>query len=469
VTDPNVIATLSGVRSTLSARQGYIRTCEALSRLLARPMVFGSLIPIATILNALVGMLLPKLMAPRLFGEYSLVVTLFNHGLIFDFGVSQIIDREIPAKLGLGRNELARQIADRLLWVRLIIATATFVLVFAVLAMLARADRLPFGLTAGALATLAGLADMVALGPACIYRAKSQRRAYAVCIAILLSGLVFARLGGLIAGGLNGCFVALSVWYVSCGVWFHRTTPLRPSERPTRRQTASVIAQGLPFFATAIIWSFYVTENRWVASLLIPPEQFGQFAFSANIFSLLVGAAGGFSAFYYPKIVERIASGGAWSMSRALTRDLAAIVGITVVVVAVGVALAGIVVPVVYPGYADGIATMRIILVAVPPMVLASWLMPISLSVGNRPLIDGLLIFPAAAISLAIAMCLLHEHFGEPGAAWASTISALSLIAMQLLMLRRARILRAIDVGALFLFCVGGCFLVALLAWGTGA
>jgi O-antigen/teichoic acid export membrane protein len=463
------MAAVTGAHSNLTGLRSFLRSREVLSRLLARPMVFGSLIPIVTVLNAVVGMLLPKLMVPRIFGEYSLVVTLFNYGLIFDFGVSQIIDREIPAKLGLGRSELARKIADRLLWVRLIIAAVTFVSACAALAVLARTDRLPFGLAAGVLATFAGLADMVALGPACIYRANSQRRAYALRIAILLSGLIFARLGGLIAGGVDGCFAALSIWYVGCGFWFHRNMPLRAAERPTRRETASFIAQGMPFFTTAIIWSFYVTENRWVASFLIPPDQFGQFAFSANIFSLLVGAAGGFSAFYYPKVVERIAGGGAWSMSRALTRDLAAVVGATVVVMAVGVALAGSVVPVVYPGYASGITTIRVILVAVPPMVLASWLMPISLSVGNRPLIDGLIIFPVAAISLAVAMSLFYGRSGDAGAAWASTISAFALIAMQLLMLRYTKVLRAVDACVMLFSCIVGCSLIALLAWSFGA
>src|SRR5271166_2410494 len=73
--------------------------------LLSRPAVFGSLIPLVTVLNAVTGMVLPMLMTPLRFGEYSLVVTLFQYGLIFDFGASQLIDRWIPAHLGSGRPE----------------------------------------------------------------------------------------------------------------------------------------------------------------------------------------------------------------------------------------------------------------------------------------------------------------------------------------------------------------------------
>jgi hypothetical protein len=62
-----------------SGRNGEARAPA--KTLLARPAVFGSLIPIVTVLNAVVGMLLPQMMEPRTFAEYSLVVTLFNYGL----------------------------------------------------------------------------------------------------------------------------------------------------------------------------------------------------------------------------------------------------------------------------------------------------------------------------------------------------------------------------------------------------
>jgi hypothetical protein len=64
------------------------------------------------LLNAAVGMVLPKMMEPRVFGEYSLVITLLNYGLIFDLGGSQVIDRRVLAYLGTGRADLARVLAN---------------------------------------------------------------------------------------------------------------------------------------------------------------------------------------------------------------------------------------------------------------------------------------------------------------------------------------------------------------------
>ncbi|MGD0432063.1 MAG: hypothetical protein ABSA58_13320 [Acetobacteraceae bacterium] len=433
--------------------------------LLSKPAVFGSLIPIVTLLNAAVGMLLPKMMEPRVFGEYALVITLMNYGLIFDLGGSQVIDRRVLAYLGTGRADLARSIGERLLWLRLGIAVVVFLLTSVALATLAMANVLPFRLSGGLLASLAGLADMVALGPVYIYRARSQRRDYAIGTAILLSGLIFARLGGLVAAGLTGCLAALAVWYVTCAFLFHRDMPLKASERPSVREAMSLIGDGLPFFLTVFIWSFYVTGNRWIASFLIAPDQFGLFAFSANIFSLLVGAVGGLSAFYYPKIVERIVGSGPYALSGVLTRDLCGLVGVVTCVMGVGVVLAGFLISVIYPSYHDGIETARIILVAVPPMALASWLLPLSLIAGNRPLVDGLVIYPLANAILGVSIYFLYRRFGDVGAAWASTISVLPLNAMQLLMLRHARILRTQDTIILFGVSLAACVILGLFAW----
>jgi O-antigen/teichoic acid export membrane protein len=431
--------------------------------LLSKPAAFGSLIPIVTVLNAVVGMWLPKFMEPRLFGEYSLIVTLFSYGLIFDLGVSQVIDRRIPAYLGSAQGDMARKIGDRLLWVRLGVGVIALASVALVLTTLAIEERLPFSLIAGLLAALAGLADMIALGPVCIYRARSERRDYAVRIAILLSGLIFARVGGVVAGGLIGCFAALSFWYIGCAIWFHQYMPLKSGERPGFREAASLIAFGTPFFVTAFLWAFYVTGNRWFASFLIPDDQFGQFAFSANIFSLLVGAAGGFSAFYYPKMAERIANTHAYAVSSMLNADLRALLIITFCVTGVGITLAGFLIHMIYPLYADGIGTARIILIAVPPMVLASWLMPVSQSAGKWPLVDGLLIYPLATGILGCAIFVLYSHFGEAGAAWASTVSALPLVGMQLLVLCHAKILRVCHAISLFGISLGGCVALGLL------
>lgn len=440
---------------------------ERLLLLLGRPVVFGSLIPVVILLNALIGMLLPTLMAPREFGEYSLVVTLFQYGLIFDLGASQLADRWIPPLLATGQPEEADAVGQRLLWLRLYVGVASYAVTAVVLAALSATGRLPFGLTAGLLSALAGILYMLALGPLCVWRARSARRNYAICSSTLSLGLVIARPGGMVAGGLLGCFGALALYYAAFGGLFHSSMPLRRALRPSLAEAASLVARGIPFSATSFIWAFYLTANRWFAVTLIPSEQFGQFAFGANIFALLVGAAGGGSAFYYPRIAELLATSTPYAVSRRLCVDCIKLVGAMTVLVAVGVVLAGVLIGLIYPLYLHSVGSARILLVAVPPLVLASWLMPVSLSSGQRPWIDGVIVYPTATVLLGASVFGLFHLAGSDGAAWASTVSAVPLVAMQLIVLTHAKILRAADAARLLGVTVACCAALAGLVIGV--
>ena len=106
-----------------------------------------------------------------------------------------------------------------------------------------------------------------------------------------------------------------------------------------------------------------------------------------------------------------------------------------------GIVLPGFLVRVIYPHYLPSVGTARIILVA----VLASWLMPVSQSASARPWIDGAVIFPSATILLGIAMVGLYRMSADEGVAWASTVSALSLVLVQVVALHHTKILCARD------------------------
>ncbi len=448
-------------RHGVAAADPVDRLRAALWAALSSPAVFGSLIPAVTILNAIVGMALPTMMTPREFGSYALVVTLFQYGLIFDLGASQLIDRWIPANLGRGMLDTARQQGQALLWLRLYVALGTLAVAGLALPLLAWLCGLPFSLPAGLLSALAGILYMVALGPGCVYRARSQRRNYALSIAALSAGLAIARPGGLYFGGVVGSFGALAAWYMVFALLFHARMPPRLAARPAFGPASRMIVQGLPFFATSFIWAFYVTGNRWFASALIDHARFGEFAFSANIFSLIIGAAGGFSAFYYPGISERIADGAAYSVSSRLTQDFSRLLLGTTALMAIGIMLAAFLVGHIYPQYTGGVAAARIMLVAVPPLVLASWIMPVSLSNGHIPWIDGLVVFPIATVILGVGVHALYAAAGSNGAAAASTASALPLVGLQLAVLAHARILAPRDAALLFAKATLACAVLA--------
>ncbi len=422
-----------------SSRRGGWRSAIAF---LSRPIVFGAYIPTIALLNAFVGVALPMVMTPMQFGEYALAVTLFQYGLIFDCGSAQLIDRWIPPALEIGRLDEVERLSQSLLWVRLYIGLFLFAAAAAALAALSSRNMLPFSLTEGILSAGAGILYMVALGPGNIYRAVSARRNYAFAMGTLSLGLFIARPLGIITGGLVGCFSALTVWYFAFAIFFNLKMPPKLAARPSPRQALRLVAMGLPFFATSFVWAFYLTANRWFASQDLNIQIFGHFAFSANVFSLLVGVLGGFSAFYYPTIVGRIAQGKPFAQSRRIMIDFSKLLLALGAVVAIGIALATPLLANIYPQYSQSVSSVRILLAAVPVAVLASWLMPISLSAGRRPWIDGLIVYPIATAILFGAMRVLAARFEDIGAAAASIISALPLVLMLLLQLRFTHILK---------------------------
>ena len=412
---------------------------------LSRPLVYGSAIPAVMVMNALVGLLLPAIMTPLEFGDYALVVTLFQYGLIADIGTGQLIDRRIPAALGRRKVELATVIGERVLWVRVYIAVALAVAAVVVLTGLSLMEALPFRLDDALLSAAAGLLYMTALGPGFIYRAHSDRWRYAMSSCALSLGLVVARPLGLVAGGVTGCFLALALWYlVFTGIYYGKMPP-HTANRPGLRQTMTFAVDGLPLFSASFIWAFYLSANRWLGARLMSPSEFGHFAFAANAYSLLIGAFGAFSAFYYPRIARRLAAESSRAMSRTIATDCTLLTLGCSVIVALGIVAAGPVLAFIYPQYGSAANALRILLAAVPAMSLASWLLPLSLSAGRRPWVDGLIVYPAATAFLFLATWWFVGHIGIDGVAVASVVAALPLVAMQLVQLCHADV---VSVGA---------------------
>ena len=419
-----------------------------------RPLLLVAMMPGLSVVNAAVGLVLPGLLGPARFGEYALVTTLFQYGLIFDFGVSQVIDRKVPLLAGA---ELAA-FTNLALWSRLLIAAGTAAAGTVLLLAMAARDVLPFGLGAGVLSLLAGLAFMLALGPMSMDRAASRRRPFAVASAVSGVILAVARPLGIMLGGIAGSFVGLLLGYGALAAVLARAQPVR-LPLPAARATGRLVAQGLPLFATSFVWAFYMTANRWVVSFLAGPLELGHFAFGANIVALIVGMGGALSQFYYPAIVRRAAAGGPFSVSGTVSRDLSRLALLLVAVCAVGIAAGPWAIRLAYPGFAGSEAPVRILLAAVPSLVVSSWLMPLSLSTAARPWIDGALCYPAALAILVVGTAAGFRLNGIAGAGWGLVASAPALLVFQLAALRLGRLLT--DRGALGL-------LLAILA-GTAA
>lgn len=453
-------------------RSAGIRSRLRLTRLLRqwrqrRPtgaslLLYASM-PALSGVNALVGLVLPALLGPAAFGEYSLAVTLFQYGLIFDLGISQAIDRDVPVLLAKQPEAVAPFVAQAM-GVRLYVAAATMAVGTATLVALSVSDRLPFRLLDGLLSLGAGLCLMIALGPMAVWRAQSRRQAFAVSSALCNLALAIARPLGIILGGITGCFGALLACYAALAATLPRGLARPRCALPSVRQTAGLVGYGLPLFLTSILWAVYMTANRWVVSFLAEPVELGHFAFGANVLSLLVGTIAALAQLYYPAATSRVAAGGGFAISRKLTRDLAGLGLCSAALAVAGIVAGPYAMQLGYRSFADSVAPMRILLIDLPTLVVSSWLMPLALATAGRPWVDSLLTFPAALLLLVATTWLGYRLGGIEGAAWGSSAGGPILLLLQLAVARANRLLSSRHAGLLFVLLgvVGGA--LALLA-----
>lgn len=426
------------------------------------PALFYATMPALTVLNAGVGLLLPMLLEPVAFGQYALVVTLFQYGLIFDLGLSQLTDRLVPRMLGIEHANTLAGFRQQVLWTRLYLA----VLLLAggsagALLINHRSAEFPAG--SAWLSLVAGVAFMVLMGPTSFYRAASDRRTFwRVSVAINLI-LAVARPVGLISGGIMGCFAMLGLAYAALAGQLQAGMPLDWTARPGVRASFGLLGRGLPLFLTSFAWAFYLTANRWVISGAATDIELGHFAFGSNVVTLIVGAAGALGQFYYPRIVTRAATAGPYGVSASVRRDFCRLAAASGVVTGVGMVLGPTLIGLLYPKFLPSIPVVQPMLLAVPSLVVASWLMPLSLSTALRPWREGVIVYPTALAVLVAATWTGYRVNGIAGAGWGLVASALPLLALQLGTLSVAALLRTRDAAQIIAVSTGVTGLVSLL------
>jgi O-antigen/teichoic acid export membrane protein len=410
-------------------------------------LLFYAAMPALSAVNAGVGLLLPLLLEPVAFGRYAVVVTLFQYGLIFDVGLSQLTDRRVPALLAQGQGEVLASFRQHVLWTRIYLAAILLAAGAAAFLALRGSTELPAG--AGFLSLAAGVFFMLVLGPASFLRAASDRRAFGrINIAVMLI-LAVARPVGILLGGIAGCFALLGAAYAVLAVRLQAAMPLSTATRPTLADAGSLLLQGFPLFLTSFIWAFYMTANRWVVSGMATSLDIGNFAFGSNVVTLIVGAVGSLSQFYYPRIVAQCAAGGPFAASSRIRRDFCLMAATVAVPTAVCILAGPALITAFYPKFTASIAVVQLLLLAVPSLVVASWLMPVALSTANRPWLEGLVVYPVALVILLAVTRAGYGLDGIRGAAFGLVASALPLLVLQCWTLRLARLLLWRDAAAI--------------------
>ena len=77
-----------------------------------------------------------------------------------------------------------------------------------------------------------------------------------------------------------------------------------------------------------------------------------------------------------------------------------------------------------------------------PPLLVASWFMPLIVAVGRRPWADAITIYPGSLLVVASGILAGHAALGLIGAAAGSVAGTLVCPVLQLIVLRRSGVIQ---------------------------
>lgn len=423
-------------------------------------VLYAVLAPTLGLASAATGMLIPMMLSPVDFGAYTMVVGIFQVCVVFDLGLGQLMDR-VMAKVEAG-SAGAWPRAAALLWLRLGVALLLVAATVATAVVAAWQSHGDLVLT-GVLSAFAGVAFMMANGMVSYYRAVSRYRDFTALAVYLQVGLIVPRLAGILVAGSIGCFVALALWYGAAASGVARLLMRARAAMPSRSAAAALVAAALPLFISTLLWTLYLTANRWLSALVSDAAQLGYFSFAANLAFLLVGSVATVAQVYYPRVSRQIADGDGrpWQVAVAMAA-LAGGVGLAVVVADI---ILEPLTAALFPAFLPALAASRFMLVAAVPLSLASCLLPLLLAISRASWADGLCIFVCAFAALAAGMLWAGRGGDIVGQALGCLPGALLLLLLLLWRLARAGGLTARPAAAVYLITLAVVAGALLVAW----
>lgn len=398
---------------------------------LGRPAAYAIGSPVLSILGAGTMIAAPWLLTPAAFGAFSLLSSLQQLAGRTDFGLSQLADRDLSGDPGARTSDRAQAIL-RARWI-LGAAGILTVMPAAVLWAWMSGELSPLDT---ALALFGGIAAMVAAGPITVHRAQGRLREFTARSLMLQVGMTVPRLGGLLLGGITGCFGTLAVWY-ALGAWL---SPPERSRKPAH-PVLPLLRDALPMFAFSWLWLAYLLANRWLSSLLSSHEEFGLFAFGANLCFTALGILAAVAQVRYPAVVAGARLAACPSRVAAAEREaclLALALGATVGCL---FPLIDPVVGWVFAQYRGGEAAAAILGISCVPVGVAAWYMPVVVALARSPIVEAARTLGPAFAALAIGMALGDAQAGIAGQAWGCVAGSLVLLAGQAAALSRLGVL----------------------------
>jgi O-antigen/teichoic acid export membrane protein len=432
-------------------------TCDVRDRspgivqdMLRRPATYAVAAPLLSLASAGVGIMMPALLDPLQFGAFVLVSTVFQYTQTFDMGLAQLMDRTWGRR-GSDGDKGATEATGSILWLRCYMAA----LFMAGTVTAACLMDLP-GLRASTLmlAGVGGVLFTLSMGPVTLYRARADNARFALSAIVLQLGMVVPRPIGIFVSGVSGCFAALLIWYATTALVLNRAAASLYGKPPTLRRSVDLLVKAFPLAVNVILFSVFLTAHRWVSASASDPQEFGFYAFAANLMAMIIGAMTPVGQVYYPRRVQQIVLNGMAAMRPRIGKDMALLLFAMTAICLAGQVMLPHVVDLLFPAYAQALPVTQILLLAIVPITVVTWLSPLLLSSCESPWLGALSL--AVAIAAGIAGTWIGQEFGGiAGQAWAYVGSALLLLALCLTLAIRLGVLRGRDMALLTLGTAG--------------
>jgi O-antigen/teichoic acid export membrane protein len=399
---------------------------------LGRRMTYTIGAPVLTLAGAGAVVAVPLLIGPARFGDYILLLSIFQYACAFDLGLSQLADKALATRGGGHTASVAE-----LVWARLAVAIGSLLLAFLLSFALARPEG---EFTVGNLLTAAagGVAFMLSNGSLALYRAGSRIWEFTFCALTMHVGLSVPRLAGLVLGGVTGSYAALAAFYALTATMLNEPFTGALRRRPSVRKLTQTFGAALPLFAFSSLWLLYLTANRWISSALSDAEEFGFFALGANLVAAGVGVLSTVGQVHYPK--HRTGAGGADAEAR-LGRELLHLLGVATAGTLAGVVACRYAIPLVFPKFVAAAEPSAALMISGVPLSLASWLIPLVIASSRRPWTDATAVFVLSAATLGGAMAAGDTLGSVVGQAWGCTATSPVPVVVLLALLVRASLL----------------------------
>ena len=395
-----------------------------------RTYAFGVLV--VTGLSVATSMLAPRFLGPAAFGTFTLLTSLFQYATKTDLGLSQLADRKLAVSGAAEADGAANILRSRLT----VGSTVLGVAVPVAMSIAWVTGKLPA--PDAALAIAAGGAFMIANGPVTVFRAKSKVWEFTAAALLLNIGLTAPRLAGLVFGGVTGCFIALALWYGVLAALLSRSIPRTTNAAPT----LPMVRLALPLFAFNALWELYLSGNRWISAGLSSAEDFGLFAFGANLALTGIGMLATIAQVRYPRILAQIGKQPPAAGSKLVEREALFLCLLLSVGVAMAIIVTGPMIYLVFPRFERAAPVTMALAISCVPLGVVAAIIPLVISLSPRPWAHAIALFAPAFIILIGGMVAGNRMAGIAGQGLACTAAGLALIIGVAALMRRLGILQ---------------------------